>query len=62
MVLTKLADFIKRKELTPERMAEKSKGDFSNMTVRRALNGRGIDRLKAKAIAKVLGCKLDDLI
>jgi len=45
----------------PEELAKKSKGDFSNMTVRRALAGENIDDLKAKAIARMLKVKLDDL-
>lgn len=62
MVLNGLKAKIDEMGVSPEQMAEKSKGDFSNMTVRRALNGRGIDRLKAKAISKVLGCKLEELV
>lgn len=59
MVLNKLKE--KMAGLTPEQMSILSGGDFSNMTVRRALSGKGIDLLKAKAIAKVLKVKLDDL-
>lgn len=60
MVLTRLAE--RMKGITPEELAMKSKGDFSNMTVRRAMKGRGIDRLKAKAIAKQLNVKLEELV
>lgn len=59
MVISKLGEAMGG--FTPEALAAKSKGDFSNMTVRRALKGRGIDRLKAKAIARVVGWKLEDL-
>jgi hypothetical protein len=62
VVLTRLKEEMDRREISPELLAEKSKGDFSNMTVRRALAGRGIDRLKAKAIARVVGVKLEDLV
>lgn len=62
MVLTRLAEKIKSEGLTPEELAAKSKGDFSNMTVRRAIKGMGIDRLKAAAIAKALKTKLECLI
>jgi hypothetical protein len=61
MVLKNLAAKIAEAKTTPELMAAKSKGDFSHMAVRRALKGRGTDILKAKAIAKVLGCKLQEL-
>lgn len=61
MVLTKLKDYMG--EYTPESLASKPKEkEFSNMTVRRALAGRGIDRLKALAIAKALRVKLEQLL
>lgn len=47
---------------TPMGLADKSNGDFSHMTIRRALAGRGIDKLKAKAIAKALKVRLEDLV
>jgi hypothetical protein len=62
LVLTKLGEVIVLSGQSPEKMAKKSKGDFSGMTVRRALKGRGVDRLKAKAMARVLNCKLEDLL
>lgn len=62
MVLTKIKELMTKKGLTPETLAAKSNKAFSNMTVRRAIAGRGIDRLKAVAIARAVGAKLEDLI
>lgn len=59
MILTRLKEAMVGR--VPEELAKKSKGDFSNMTVRRALAGENIDDLKAKAIARMLKVKLDDL-
>ena len=61
MVLTKLQEKMKELNISAETLAEKSQ-DFSNMTVRRAIKGRGIDRLKAVAIARALKCKLETLV
>lgn len=61
MVLSNLENVMKDQDISPEALAAKSKG-FSNMTVRRAIKGRGIDLLKAKEIARVLKVKLDDLV
>lgn len=60
MVLTKLKDHMG--DYTPETLAAKSNKAFSNMTVRRSLAGRGIDRLKAVAIARALGVKVEVLV
>lgn len=54
MELKRLDRILKERGLSPETLAKLSNGDFSNMTVRRAINGNSIDRLKAKAIARVL--------
>jgi hypothetical protein len=61
MVLTQLETVMKESGFSPEALAAKSQ-DFSNMTVRRAIKGRGIDRLKGLAIARALKVKLSDLI
>ena len=61
MKLTRLAKRMEKMKLSPEILADKSNGDFSNMTVRRAIGGNSIDRLKAKAIARVLRIKLEEL-
>ena len=61
MVLPKLKEKMEEVGLSPEALAAKSK-NFSNMTVRRAINGRGIDRLKAVAIARAMGVKLEELV
>jgi len=42
---------LEEKGLTPEQLAHLSDKAFSNMTVRRALKGKGTDRLKVKAMA-----------
>lgn len=61
MVLTKLGALLKIKKITPEELAARSKGEFSNMTVRRAIKGSGIDRLKALAIAKRLKVNVKEI-
>ena len=62
MKFTKLKDILDQQKITPEFLAFKSKGNFSNMTVRRALAGKEIDILKAKAIAVALKVKTSELL
>jgi len=63
IVLRKLKERMVAADISPEQLAAKSKEkDFSNMTIRRAIAGRGIDRLKAIAIARAMKHKLEDLI
>ena len=61
MVLKKLAEILKERSMSIESVAILGKGDFSSMTVRRASKGKGIDLLKAKAIAKALHLKMEEL-
>lgn len=62
MILRQLGSILQDRRLSPEDLAKLSGGDFSNMTVRRALSGKDIHQLSAKAIAKTLKIKLDDLV
>ncbi|NTU49479.1 MAG: hypothetical protein HGA87_01040 [Desulfobulbaceae bacterium] len=62
MKLTRLKKYVGRGLLSPEALASRCNGDFSNMTVRRALAGDNIDRLKARAIAKWLQIPIEDLM
>lgn len=61
MVLTKLEALMEKRGVTADQLALMSKGNFSHMTIRRAVQGRGVKLLTAKAIAKTLHTRLEDL-
>jgi len=62
VVLTRLHKYVGRGKITPEELAARSNGDFSNMTVRRALKEKNIDPLKGRAIAVSLGVPLEEIL
>lgn len=62
LVLKRLKQVREQMGISQEELARKSNGDFSTRLIQRSEAGKGTELLKAKAIAKVLKIKLDDLI
>ena len=61
MKLNRLKSVLQERKMSPEMLAKISEGDFSNMSVRRAKDGGDIHPLIARAIAKTLKVKLEEL-
>lgn len=59
MLLPKLRRVLKERGLSPEKLAKNKL--FSNMTVRRACEGKSISKIIAASIAKELKIKLSEL-
>lgn len=59
MLLPKLNEILSDRKISPEKLAKNTL--FSNMTVRRACEGKSISKIIAAAIAKTLKVKLSDL-
>lgn len=62
LVLKRLKEVREQMGISQEELARRSNGDFSTRLIQRSEAGKGTELLKAKAIARVLKLKLDDLV